>query len=330
MSYPELYRRVAFAAVLETTPGTVGSPTMALNAIRLLETPSCEEFYLAENLTDDIVTGKLGVLTLAAPGARAFRIKGRVPLIGTGVAYSASVLPEADPLLVAGGFTRAVTTTAGSEKVDYTPNDDPSGAANSTLTCILQKDGKQYGLSYGVLEEMTINIDAASFPILEFSIVGILTPPTEQALQAATYSSVTYPIWKGSTSLVISGVGAGSLHPKSYSLAMGLTVSPRVDANATDGHAGYRINGRVPEATVRAEVQTLANWDPRADWNARTLRTLTLVCGAANQYKRFKIAHDDLRVIDVNSVDEEKLCHYEVKYKVTMPASGNEIKLTFD
>jgi hypothetical protein len=330
MGYPALQRQVAFATVLETTPGTVGSPTMAANAIRLLEPPTIEEFYLAENLTDDIVTGKLGVLTLAAPGARAFRIRGRAPIVGRGVAYADTVAgrPELDPLIVAGGFARTVTTTAGSEKVDYNPSDDPNAGANSTVTAVLEAEGKKYTLSYGVLEELSIMIEAATFPIFSFTLVGIATDPTEQALEAATYGTTLFPVWKGAGSFALSG--ATTIKPRSFELSLGLAAAPRVDANAVDGHSGYRITGRVPEVRLRAETQALTDWNPRQDFN---LRTIDVSCGlslVSPQYKRFKIDIDDARVVGVDPGEENRLSYHDVRYRVSMPASGSECKLSFD
>lgn len=327
MAYPELTRRVAFAAKLETTIGTDSVPTLAANAIRLLEPPTIEPVFLAENMTDDVVTGKLGTILMAAPGGKAWRIRGRAPAIGRGTAYGAAAFHELDPLLVAAGLTRTATTTPGAEKLDYDPSDDPTAANNTTVSAYLWMDGKRYILTYGVIEEMTFRCDAAGFPEVQFSLIGIAGTTTEAALSAATYTNVVFPIWKGASSLVISG--ATNVRPRSFELGLGLSAVARANANATDGHAGFRVTRRLPELKIRCEVPALADWDPAADWAARTLRTIDFAIGAT-QYNRMKIDIDDARVINVVTEDDSDLRVYDITYRIAMPVTGNELRLTWD
>lgn len=337
MAYPELTRRVAFAAALESAPGTAATPTMAANAVRLLESTQPEEFYLNENLTDDIVTGRLGVLTMAAPGGRCYRVRGRAVVVPVGSAMTSTNLPEIDPLLIAGGMVRTLTaevrdasnniTTPASVAYEFT--DDPSTGANSTITAIMQVDGKQYRITNGVLEAFQLTCDAGGFPILEFTLVGIAASPTEQALEAAGYKNVNFPIWKGAGSLSVGG--ATSMKPQSFSYDAGLTAAPLADANAADAVSGYRVTGRVPAIMVKASVPSLADWDPRADWNARTGRAITATFGAAAQlYHKVEVKADDCRVIGVTTADEGSFRSYDVTYRVTMPTGASkETVITF-
>jgi hypothetical protein len=329
MPYPKLSRRVAFAAKLEATPGAKTLPTVLTDAIRLLEVPTYEEFYLAENMTDEIITGKLGVLMLAPPGSRAMRIRGRSPIMGTTAAFSASNLPELDPIFVAAGFTRTLVTTAGSETVSYEPTDDPSVGATTTICAKLQMDGKEFVMYWGVVEEFSITADAAGFASCSWSIVGIMDPPVERDLPEATsFDATNFPVWKGPLSLVLNPIAAGKIFGRSFTLNVGNTASPRVDANSADGLAGYLLTGRVPQLDLRMEPTLLTDFNPRADWNARTGRKITISLGiGALQWNKLDIVMGDARVMNVVGADDNNLRYWDVSYRVTMPLSGVEPEL---
>lgn len=334
MPYPKLSRRTAFAAVLEATPGAATEPTMADNAIRLMEPPTYEEIYLAENMTDEIITGRLGVLLLAFPGSRAIRIRGRTPLINTGAIPAVGAYPEIDPILVAGGMTRTLDIAVpGSETVSYEPNDDPSVGALSTICAKLQMDGKEYILYHGVLEELTIECDAAGFPVASWALVGIMETPTEQDLvEATTLNNNYFPIWKGANSLTISGVAQSDIFARRLSFNLGLQAVPRIDANSADGHAGYLITGRVPQLDLRVEPVALASWDPRNDWNQRVSRTIVAQFGILQaQYSQIELRIGDARTINVVGADDNQLRYVDINYRATMPLSGTEpeVRLTF-
>lgn len=334
MPYPKLSRRTGFCAVLEATPGANTLPTMTDNAIRLMEPPSYEEFYLAENTTDEIITGRLGVLMLAYPGSRAIRIRGRTPLINTGDVPAANALPEIDPILVAGGMTRTLDIAVpGSEVVEYEPNDDPSVGALSTISARLQMDGKEFSLYHGVLEELTIECDAAGFPIANWALVGIMGVPTEKDIvDPATLNNNYFPIWKGAGSLTISSIAAADIVPRRFMLNLGLQAVPRVDANAADGHAGYLITGRVPQIDLRVEPVPIANWNPHEDWNQRVGRTLVATFGILQaQYSKIEVRAGDCRTFNVSGADDNQLRYRDIQYRVTMPLEGAEpeLRITF-
>jgi hypothetical protein len=287
--------------------------------VRLLEAPTVEEVYLAENLTDDIITGRLGVITMAPPGARFFRVRATAALIGRGSAYGAGIYPELDAVLVAAGFTRTLVAGA---SVTYSPNDDPNSGPLSTMAMMVQQDGKRYPLKYCVTEDFSLSCGAGGFPTAAFSLVGILDGDvTEQALEPASYSNTPFPIWKGAGSLAISGVV--NPVPRTFDLNFGLASAPRLDANAADGHGGFRVIGRVPELRVRCEVPNMTDWNPRADWGARTPREIDAQFGVtAAAFSKIAIDIDDARVIGVSSVDDGGMRMYDIMYRVTMPGAG--------
>lgn len=324
MAYPELTRRTAFAAAVETAPGVDAAPTLADHGIRLVGPLTVEEFYLEENARNDVLYGGLGTLAPERPAGRAFRFRGRAVLTGAGAAYSATVLPEVHPLLVAAGFAPAVDTgTAGSEAVRYATSDDPA----ATLTAIAYMSGKLYRVTGGVLESFNLSCDAGGFPTLEFSVVGIGQAPAEQAIGTLPTDDVAYPIWRGAGSLDVSG--AAGLVARSISAGLSLSVTPRASANGSDAHAGYRITGRQAGVQVRAEVSPLTTWNPYQDRAQRTPRTVAARFGQT-QYERVRLDVANAQAMDVDDVDDNGLRVYNVSYLAARAAAGAELTLTFD
>lgn len=324
MAYPELTRRTAFAAAVETTPGADAAPTLADHAIRLVGPLAVEEFYLEENARNDVLYGGLGTLAPAAPSGRALRFKGRAVLVGAGSAYSAANLPEAHPLLAAAGFVPAVDTDpAGSESVVYATGDE----AVTTITAVAFMSGKQYKLTSGVLESFSISCEAGSFPTFDFSVVGVAQAPSEQSIGTLPTDDVAYPIWRGTNSLEISG--ATGLVARSLSAGLELSVTPRASANGSDAHAGYRITGRSAMVQVRAEVAPLSAWNPYQDHAQRTSRTLAARFGQT-QYQRVRLDVANAQAMDVDDTDDQGLRVYNVSYLAARASAGAEMTLTFD
>jgi hypothetical protein len=325
MAYPELTRRTAFAAAVETTPGVDAAPTLDANAIRLAGPVLVEEFYLQENSRDDVLFGGLGTLPPEAPAGRALRMRGRAVLVGHGAAYGATALPEVHPLLAAAGLAATVSSgTAGAEQVAYATADD----ANTTVTAVAFQSGKVYRLTNGVVDSWTLQCDAGGFPILSFSVVGVADAPAEGPLGTIPAAAdVAYPIWRGANSLAVGG--ATGLIPRSMTAALDLAVAARTDANGSDAHAGYRITRRHPSLHVRAEVPALGAWNPYADRSQRTTRAITAQFGQT-QYQRVRLDVPNALAIDVNDTDENGLRVYDVQYLVARASSGADLTLTFD
>jgi hypothetical protein len=325
MAYPELTRRTAFAAAVESTPGVDAAPTLAANAIRLAGPLVVEEFYLQENSRDDVLFGGLGTLAPEAPAGRALRMRGRAVLVGHGAAYGNTALPEVHPLLAAAGLVPTVdAATVGSETVAYATSDD----ANTTITAVAFQSGKLYRLTRGVVDSFTLQADAGGFPILSFSVVGVAEAPTEQPLGTIPATDdVAYPIWRGADSLEVGG--ATSLVPRSMTAALELAVAARSDANGSDAHAGYRITRRHPSLHVRAEVPALGAWNPYQERAQRTPRGITARFGQT-QYQRVTLEVPAALAVDVNDTDENGMRVYDVQYLVTRASGGADLTLTFD
>lgn len=312
-------RHIAAAAKVEATAGTAETVTMADNAIQLLGVAEPEIFYLAPNGREELVTGSLDPHLPAAPAGLCARLPIRWAARGAGSAYAYTnenthTLPEAHPLYRAAGFGLAVTGGAGSEVATYAVASDPV----TTITFKYQLAAKQFILSGAVFERLVLNLAAGQFPVFEGTLVGLLTEPTQQALEAATYDTVAHPIWKGASSLVID-----SYSPEAQTLVVdfGLAAAPNVSANATDGLTHYKVVGRGVRMTAGYRVPALATYNPRTKFASATAIAVDATVGAT-QYARMKLNADNVGTVNVQHVADgefrnythEMLCGYHASH----------------
>jgi hypothetical protein len=312
-NYPVLRKRFAFAAGVEATPGTPETLAWNTHAIRLLSITKPEPDYLSPNTTEGVVTGNLGNAPDLAPAGKFYSSQIRWALMPAGSAYSFSSeasknVPECHPLLRAAGYGLSV----GSSIATYSLSDDPVTAITAWMECA----GKKYIFTYAVIDGLTIEETAGSYPVMSGRLIGVCSSEAEADLDAATYDamagSTAPPIMKGSGSLVV-----GSYQPQFQSLTVSLNTvaQPNLSGNATDGHAGYRIVSRGPTAVLNARVVAAATWDPRADVDARTSRTLDTVCGST-QYSRVKLDMDAVAAQTTSLVEDGDYWNYSVAYKI--------------
>lgn len=330
MGYPKLQDNVGLAAAIEATAGTAETITLANHSIRTIGASEPEFFYLAPNEATDFVTGDFDNPTGALPAGLCGRFRVRFAPRGAGAAYAyvseaSKTVPECHPLLRAAGMALTVSGGAGSEIATYAVATDPS----TTITTQLEISNKKYTLKGAVVESLTLSCDSAGFPVADATIVGVLVLGGEQALEAHTYSSVTVPIWKGTSALAIGAVApTGSRITTDW----GLSAEPCVNVNAADGVDFYKITGRRVVTTVNARVPAIATWEPTADWAAKTARALAVrfgLAGGSGQYKRLNIAASATTYEDVQEAANGRFRDYVVKLHHGYHASAT-CNLVFD
>lgn len=330
--YPIPTRLFAFAAKVEASRGVAETISWSTDAIRLLDVPTIEPILLSPNTRPNAATGSLDPAPPAQPSGKGWRIRGQFVPFGPGTAYAANNLPECDPLLIAAGMTRTVVATPGNERVTYTPTDNPQGATNSTVTAVLEKDNKKYQLTAGVIEELTIECDAGGFPVASFSLVGIATDPAEQALEAATYDSITgaaYPLWAGMDALKIGAVTG--LAPRRVVADWGLNVVELPNANIPGGHGGYKTVARNPMLTITAQTLPLSSWNPWDEMASATPSAIDVAFGTT-QYRKVALDADYAQPEPPDGVSETDLngvMGYEVRYLCAKSGSGAVLNIVF-
>jgi hypothetical protein len=264
-----MFREKVFGVLfkIEVTPGTDAAPT-GVNALRVVGIPILKWDYLEPGLRDDVETGQLGTAERAVPAGRFGTIDLRLEVRGAGAAYSASVLPEADALFRAAGFSQTGSFGAGVETVTYTTLD--TGAETGTLWCYTHN--KLFKL-VGCVATMKYSAEAAKRGFLDFSVTGkMVADPIEQALIALTPSSVIPPLFHSSTATIgaySSAAGADPLVIRSVDFDAGNVVVSRPSAGATDGLAGYLVADRKARLGMLVETMLFTS----LDWAAVTKLT---------------------------------------------------------
>lgn len=283
-----LMRVQSLLAKVESTEGTDATPSGA-NAIRLAAPVSLEVGADAQNHREDAVTEALGHLGPIAPSAKTCAVTIRWRARGFGAAYSASNLPEADPLFQACALSQTVVTTGGSESVTY----DVLSTGQKSCTIYIYEDGKLHKIT-AARGNMSVSAPAGQPAVFTFTMRGIYNAATDTSLVTGTYSGATAePLFKGSSSLSYNSVT--SLICRSYELDLGNSIAPRLSANATDGLAGFHVTNRASTARFVVEDPLVATTDFEADWAAATARALYVTVGST-QYNRVKVQCDKFTV----------------------------------
>lgn len=319
---PSISRHSAFAAALEAEPGTDANPTLAANAILMVGVPRAEYFFLSENSRRDVVFGGMGTLPAESPSGKGLRIRGQFVLVGPGAVPSLANLPECDPLLMAGAFVRSMDPGG---FLRYDLSDFPQ----QTLTAATWQSGARHKLIAGVVTELTIAGDAGGFPLVAFTVEGAALDPVPMAYTVPAFDNVAYPIWRGANSLQLSGVDR--VVPKSISIGLNITSTPRNDANATDAHSGTAITNRVPTMSVVAEVPPLTLWDPYADRRNRISRTVTARFGQLQPSgQKVEFSMETGQTVDVADNDDSAIRVYNVNYEgARSPGGAREFFVAF-
>jgi len=328
-THPIPERLHGFAAKLESTGGSAETISKSTDAIQLAEPSTIEWLAVEGNRRENVVAGSLNMRPVAPgdPSGVYGRVNWRLELRGTNAAYSASTLPPADPLLIAGGMARTVTTTSGSESVAYDPSDDPNTGTDDTVTMEVQTANKEYVLKGGVTESLRIECTAGGIAYLVGSTIGVYDSDTEQSLESHTYSTTDLAIWSNSGPLDISGTT--SIIGKRFVLDYNLSAAVRAAPDA-DGLAAIvaKITGRNPTLEIEAETLAKSTWDPDSDWRNSTAKTADIVVGDS-QYNRFDVDIDAMYSRPPALSPQDELMRVNVVYDIGTGGT-NEARILFD
>jgi hypothetical protein len=296
----------------EATYDVDPTPTLPTNAVQVVgriwtAVPSQYEY---PNDRDDVVSGSVFPV---GPGPRRGRF---VPfefvleLKGPGAAYSASVLPPADPFLFGSGFGAPVIVDNTSET--YTLGSSLDGS----FTLWAYSGGKLYKLT-GCRANPIFMVDAGELVRARFVGRGRLTSVATVALPATLADGSAYgavaPLPATGLAFTI-----GAWAPDEFGLEVdgGCELVTVRSGNAADGIAGFRIVRCVPTARVTALAPVIATYDPDADMATTppTARALGLSVGAT-QYNRFDLDIANADLTAPRPIEQDGLTGYELAYR---------------
>lgn len=278
-----LNRLDGMTAKIESTYATDSVPVIATDGVLVDErlwSPT-NPTHAFENTREDAASGTLFSLFPAVPRGRIVEFDITWDARGSGAVYSATVLPEADPLLRACGLLRTDDFTVALENVSYAPRD----TGHESCTIYVHAGGNLYRI-VGCRGVLRIPISAGGQSRFVFSMSGImLTDPVTFVFPSITYDS---PIAPPSVNMALT-VGAWSPDSFTFQLAGGQDIQRLDSVNAAEGVAEFAIVGFDPIITVNARTTVLATYNPYADLRARTSRAIAIAAGTV-QYNKWDLA----------------------------------------
>jgi hypothetical protein len=268
-------------AKIESTYGTDPTPVAATDGVRVSErvwsTIAIEHVFLGQR---NAAAGSLSPIAPAARKGRKVTMEIAWEARGTGAAYSASVLPEADPLFRACGTARTDDFTAGSEIITYAQAD--TGLESCTIYAYA---GNKLFKVVGCRGSIRWPVEVGGLGIIRFSMEGILTAaPTEVALPSVTYDAVIPPPAVGMSLTV----AAWSPDVLSAEFDQAATIARIDSANAADGIVSFDISEVTPVYNLSAKAPAISTYDPYTIMQAATAQTISQTLGSV-QYNRMKL-----------------------------------------
>lgn len=270
-------------AKAETTDGTDSVPVIASNAILVNEPLDPNGSFAFRHARDKLIVGAAVQSSppLVAKGRMAnwqntLNVRGN----NTTVAYSASVLPEIHPFMIAAGYAAVVVTTGGAETVTYKP------AATALLGAseYYYVDGKLYKI-LGAKADVDFAFDAGGPVVASLKRTGLYQAPSDAAVPTIVSSSygTAIPPVADAISLTVSAFAAGII--RKASVTSGNQIAQRANANAAGGLATYRVRSRKMGWSVVLEDETIATKDFEALELANTAFSLSFTVGTV-QYNK--------------------------------------------
>ncbi len=259
--------RNALAALLltkvESTSGTDAAPTAAADTLQILQPFVPDSDFAFKTPRDKLVAGAALTasyhLTPQGPfGMWNYEVQVRGSR--TGAAFSGTVKPDIDPVMVAGGFSSVFSGGAGAEVITYKPV-APGG--QQTMTQYYYQDGVLRKLLGCVADSITISWSAGTPVLLKANTKG-LYPATfsDAAIPASPTFGGQQPPLAANATLNIDGFTTSIC--RDFSCTITNEVPQRPSVLGTGGLAAfYAVRARKIEftATVEEELNATKNFE---------------------------------------------------------------------
>lgn len=203
----------------------------------------------------------------------------------SGAAYSASVLPDLNPLFRGAGMSQSIVTTPGSETVTYLL----AASALEGATYYYYTDGKLRKLLGAKTTSLSISGSAGAPVSVEATVKGLYQAPSDTALPsptAAQYGTSNPPVAVGLTA-TIDAVGTYVIRDFNFTVATDAPDRPSV--GASDGLAVHKVRKQTPTWSITLEDELIATKDFEALRAAGTPLSISVAVGSV-QYNRFTIS----------------------------------------
>lgn len=301
---------------IEATKGTDAEPTAADNAVLCaVVNPTVD----GQSLENPVVRNSIS----AAPEKfinKKMTFQIQLPLKGSG---TAGVAPEFGSLLQGCGLGETVTSTTGSEKVEYSPVS--SDSAMKTDTIYLYKDGILFkGL--GCAGNFSSTNRAGELPMLTFDMEGKFGGVTDSSNPASPVYDETEPIEVKSYGFKFGTWGSGVI--REFNFETGNTVNTRSNINAADGIESSGISARDPRYSATVEAVPEATHPFWGNYISRDTSALEFKHGTTSgNIVEFSAPKANYAAPTSNS--EDGIFMYSVGGQLLEDSGNDNFKLTF-
>lgn len=335
MGSPKTLTKYGLLAALETVYGTPPVLDPATDGVDLIAMPVINTDYAHQ--------GERAGKSPASHGAR--KRVGRMGRFGTGtvqlepcgagVAYAADVLPNVHTWLLAGGFSAAVDTTPGSEKVTYTPH---AVGDEESISCEAYVRGEKKVLS-GVYANTKLTSSVPGIPLFEFALSGIQPAlPIDALVPEIVYPTVEPPKAEA-VQLTIGSWVVGNIQSLEFNYERNLNA--RLLNNATGLHGGWNV-GVARTITLTAIVEAVAlkaaspwsgagTYNPFASMEEGEEQAISFTIGAT-QYERMKFQANQAQLIAAPEQEEGAASLWSLQWecKPSTLVANDECAFIFD
>lgn len=244
--YGVLAKKEASYAATNTTFSTT------TDAVLVSELPTVDISYVYDGARPNSPSSA-GALPYVAPAGRFAETTITVEARGSGSAYTSisTVPPDVHALLQAAGLSASYAAGA----ITYVPTSSCDQGDSAAL--LMYARGQQYTI-IGGRTTFTLAADGASPAVYTFNTSGIVSGSVvDNSVASITYNT-TLPPKTDNIALLL-----GSFSPvvRSFTLDYGRELSPRLDLNRTDAHAGFAGGRRDVTFTVAIETPASASFD---------------------------------------------------------------------
>lgn len=324
---PELLRLEGMTAKIESVYKTDPTPTTADNGVQVEEAlhDNMRWDFLQRNLRENLAHSSLGRVGTEIAVGRFIDIQVTTALKGTNVAYSASVVPEFDPLMRACALEQTIGGSAGAKTLTYTLRS--SGFESATVWAY--SGSKLYKVN-GCMGNARFLFTPGQIPRAVFALRGYLASVSQLALPSITYAyeAIVPPTVKGA------GLTLNSVDPAGFDdleLDLGIKLGDRPPGNDTDGYAGVTVTDYDPHVKVTAERAAISAFDPWTLEENGTLFAWDFGSGSA-QYNQIAVSGPKGKIVAHSGAGRDGigLTTLDVRAQHTDATSEDAVSILFD
>ncbi len=300
-------QRAVVAAKVEAVDGTAET-LLAANGILAL---SGQYQRNADVMPRNPLRPTLSQLT-SIIGKRSANIQTSIEMRGSGTAGTA---PDWGPLMRACGFSETVVAVT---SVTYAP----ISTGDVSATVAHYQDGIRHQVA-GARGTMSFGGAVGEICVMNFNMLGIEDTVTDQAIIAPTYTTVVPRPLKLMTFTVH---GVASVFASSFSIDMGVTITPRTDFTKASGYVSTFLGDRMPVCNFVIEKPLVASKDWYGIFEAMTESNISLVLGSVAG-NITTIAAPKFQVTNITEQDDGGIARLSIDGKLNLTTGDDELTI---